>query len=615
MSWGLDLSTLSTTASGTADPHWWNIGPYTNSGLPPVKSYGGPSPWSTSDNNWTALANNWVQPTQSNSADGNAPAGIYTYTIWFYLPCTAYTGVNLSGFFAADNEGSIYLNGHWLADCLAPGSAGYCFASPVTGTQIIPPPLADFNTGFGATGLNALTVVVRNFPSSLTGLSETGVAVTAQVGGTCNGMCIPPPSGRLKICKVAGAGVAVGTAFTFTAGSSTFTVPAGPGPEGTCVLGPSVPAGSTVTVQETIPTGDVVSSITASGPVIPNLPQGQALVTVNGPVTEVTYTDTGVGYLKICKVAGPGVGTGQYVNFKVSWGTHFTKVLVPTGPAPGGNCQLGPSLPVGTNVMVQELLPSGDAVSNIAVAAAAPGTIVVAPNLGAGTVTVGLGTGVTEVTYTDQGLTGYLEICKQGYTPPPRQLFPRGVLPADVTFTVSPSNSGPIVVPSGGCSPAIQVPAGQVTIQEPLSSAYVMMSCATIPASAQGGCDPANGISTVTIAQGGISTQTVATIVNKGLLPPPPCCYYQTNESAMGNSSSNPVTSVPPPISPATLPSGLQLFSTEQQAALHCPADIVVWANTRTRIYHARGEQYYANTAKGAFVCRKEAVLQGYHSP
>jgi hypothetical protein len=58
-------------------------------------------------------------------------------------------------------------------------------------------------------------------------------------------------SGLLKVCKVAGPGVTVGTPFTFTASDSTGSsilpqippVPAGPAPGGTCVLGPSLPVG------------------------------------------------------------------------------------------------------------------------------------------------------------------------------------------------------------------------------------------------------------------------------------------------------------------------------------------------------------------------------------
>ena len=51
----------------------------------------------------------------------------------------------------------------------------------------------------------------------------------------------------------------------------------------------------------------------------------------------------------------------------------------------------------------------------------------------------------------------------------------------------------------------------------------------------------------------------------------------------------------------------LQMYSTEAQAQAHCPRDTVVWLNTRTGIYHLKGERWYANTKQGAYVCKAEA--------
>ncbi|HEY1722210.1 MAG TPA: hypothetical protein VGG27_13270 [Magnetospirillaceae bacterium] len=50
-----------------------------------------------------------------------------------------------------------------------------------------------------------------------------------------------------------------------------------------------------------------------------------------------------------------------------------------------------------------------------------------------------------------------------------------------------------------------------------------------------------------------------------------------------------------------------QLFVSEQQAQQHCPADIVVWVNTVTSVYHFKGQRWYAATKQGAFVCKSEA--------
>lgn len=213
-----------------------------------------------------------------------------------------------------------------------------------------------------------------------------------------------------------------------------------------------------------------------------------------------------VGLLKICKVAGPGIPLGQIFTFNAG----STTVSVPAGPAPSGLCAVGPSLPVGNTVTVSENIPAGIQVSNIDVQPASQ--IVGAPNLATGTVNLVIGAGVTEATYTNT-LAGYIEICKIGG------------LAGNYSFTVNPGNRGPFVVPSGACSPAIQVPSGQIVIQEAPRPGVVMAGCSTFPATQQGPCNLSAQTSTISVAPGGINTQTVATITNRCLesrLCPPP---------------------------------------------------------------------------------------------
>jgi hypothetical protein len=57
--------------------------------------------------------------------------------------------------------------------------------------------------------------------------------------------------------------------------------------------------------------------------------------------------------------------------------------------------------------------------------------------------------------------------------------------------------------------------------------------------------------------------------------------------------------------------SQLSSFVTEDAAQKHCPADTVVWLNTRSGIYHLKGERWYGRTKHGAFVCKKEADAAG----
>jgi hypothetical protein len=202
------------------------------------------------------------------------------------------------------------------------------------------------------------------------------------------------------------------------------------------------------------------------------------------------------GVLKVCKVAGTGVAVGTSFTFTANSSTFS----VPAGPAPSGTCVVGPTFPVGANVAVAETVPVGDTVSSITVVPA--GQIVGTPNLATGSVNVTIGSGVTEVTYTDNRI-GFLEICKRSAS-----RFLAG------SFTFSVNALGPFVVPAGSCSPAIEVPAGSVDIHEVPTRGASMVACATIPASQQGPCNLGTQTSTVTVTPGDVSAQTIAFITN-----------------------------------------------------------------------------------------------------
>jgi len=138
-----------------------------------------------------------------------------------------------------------------------------------------------------------------------------------------------PSPGQLKICKVAGPGVPVGTMTTFMIGYVPLSVPAGPSPGGTCVLGPTFPVGTVATVTEVL-AGDTVLSIgvAPAGQLVgaPNLSSGSVSVTIGGGVTEVTYADKRTGFLEICK-AGDVKGS---FTFTVNPG-NLGPFVVPAG--------------------------------------------------------------------------------------------------------------------------------------------------------------------------------------------------------------------------------------------------------------------------------------------
>ncbi len=88
-------------------------------------------------------------------------------------------------------------------------------------------------------------------------------------------------------------------------------------------------------------------------------------------------------------------------------------------------------------------------------------------------------------------------------------------------------------------------------------------------------------------------------------------------------STAAPPAAPPPEPAPAPRPStrtavptprGAGEFATEAQAKSSCVADIVVWANLSSRIYHFAGHKNYGNTKRGAYMCEKQAIAQGFRA-
>jgi hypothetical protein len=207
-----------------------------------------------------------------------------------------------------------------------------------------------------------------------------------------------PVTGTLEICKSSANGVT--GSFVFNVSGVSVTVPAG-----ACSAPFQVPAG-TRTVHENARTGyGLVSASTNPSDrlVSVNTSTRDVVVTVvPGDIstqTIVTFVNQHLtGTLKVCQVAGTGVATGASFGFTNSAVSGTTQV--PAGPAPGGYCVVvSTSLLQGTNVTISQVIPAGDTVTSIGVG---PSTrLVGTPDLSNGKVTVTIGSGVTEVTYTD----------------------------------------------------------------------------------------------------------------------------------------------------------------------------------------------------------------------
>lgn len=219
-------------------------------------------------------------------------------------------------------------------------------------------------------------------------------------------------------------------------------------------------------------------------------------VEVNRPVAQAPLPD---GMLKICKVAGPGVKTGQTFTFRV--GDNKNLIPVPGGPRPDGWCKPAGAYPGGSTQHVTETPQPPFGVADIHVEPES--ALVGVPDLahGSADVTIVPG-GVTEVTFTnttERKTIGYLEVCKAGAV--------------DSLFDFNIDGYGAVTVPAGACSPPLMVAAGQVTITE-TTQGFTLSTCDALPAGRQGTCDLARLTSTVTVVPGDPSTQTIATLTN-----------------------------------------------------------------------------------------------------
>lgn len=214
--------------------------------------------------------------------------------------------------------------------------------------------------------------------ASLT-LRERVISAGVELGTTAGPAC-DPTVGILKVCKVAGRGIAVGTPFTFTAGASTVTVPAGPPPGGTCMIGPSLAVGSHVTVDEAVPPGHTVSSITVLPPKqmvgTPNLAAGSVDVLIGNGVTVVTFTNQLTGFVEICK---RGDVRGNF-TFSIQPG-NLGPFVVPAGACSppieviAGQIQINEAPLAGVAIAACTTFPSG----RQAGCSATSSTVIVAP--------------------------------------------------------------------------------------------------------------------------------------------------------------------------------------------------------------------------------------------
>src|SRR5215475_13747872 len=85
----------------------------------------------------------------------------------------------------------------------------------------------------------------------------------------------------------------------------------------------------------------------------------------------------------------------------------------------------------------------------------------------------------------------------------------------------------------------------------------------------------------------------------------------KSTTAAPGPRGAAPARQQPAPTRRAAAPTGTNEFSTETEAKAHCPGDTVVWANTKSRIYHFSGHRSYGNTKAGAYMCERDTGAAG----
>jgi hypothetical protein len=217
---------------------------------------------------------------------------------------------------------------------------------------------------------------------------------------------------------------------------------------------------------------------------------------------------TPTGGIEICKASAPAplAVTGSFAFTYGTGGTNTATVNVPVG-----SCSPVIQVPVttGTTEKITEALQPWDAVTSIT---ELPGqSYLGVTSLSGGSADVSVTAGaVSEVTYTDQLVDGYIEVCKtvaagSGET---------GTF--GFTVTGGDSFSTTTSVPVGNCSPALAVPAGTVNVGENgAPDALYVTNIASNPSNDLLSSSLANGTATLAVAAAAnASVQTDVTFTN-----------------------------------------------------------------------------------------------------
>jgi plastocyanin len=157
-------------------------------------------------------------------------------------------------------------------------------------------------------------------------------------------------------------------------------------------------------------------------------------------------------------------------------------------------------------------------------------------------------------------------------------------------------------------------------------AAAVMLACLSVEASAQQRtgreCEADWKANKATIQQSGKRKKDFITECRLGQTAAAspsataPSAPAQPNTTAAAPAAPSQGTSTPqrPNRRATAVTAGAGEFATEMEAKSHCPGDTVVWANTRSKVYHFAGTRSYGNTKKGAYMCERDTASAGLRS-
>ena len=351
-------------------------------------------------------------------------------------------------------------------------------------------------------------------------LATAAVTATVESGATTTVTFTNRSQPVLRVCKVAGTGIAAGTVFTFGAGgigvtdAASLTVAAGSCSDAVLLEG-------TYQVAETGPTAGIRVASISCDPAVQCSNINTSVRVVNAAVvpgiTTVTFTNrSALGTLRVCKVAGPGIAAGAEFTMSAG-GVNLTggpgEPVTAGYTVPAGACREATVLE-GTYDLAEPSPGTGVRVSDITCdpAARCPDISISVGDVKAQVV----GASTTTVTFTNRSVLGTLRVCKvAGVGIIAGRVFTFGAGGINLAGAPGEPATASLAVPAGECREAT-VLEGNYEVAEPNPGPGVAVSAIN--------CDPSARCSDASLTVGAVhaqivgATTTTVTFTNRSTL-------------------------------------------------------------------------------------------------